>query len=46
MPELPEVEIVKQSLFKNINNKIIKSVRINNPNLRFKLPYNFSYVYK
>ena len=46
MPELPEVEIVKQSLFKNINNKIIKSVRINNQNLRFKLPHNFSYVLK
>ncbi len=46
MPELPEVEIVKQSLFKNINNKIIKSVRINNPNLRFKLPCNFSHVLK
>ena len=41
MPELPEVEIVKQSLLKNINNKIIINVKINNPNLRFKIPNNF-----
>ncbi len=44
MPELPEVEIVKQSLKKNINKKIIKNVQINNPNLRYKLPYNFKNV--
>ena len=44
MPELPEVEIVKQSLLKNINNKIIKKVKIYNSNLRFKLPYNFCSV--
>ena len=42
MPELPEVEIVKQSLEKNIENKQIKDVIVNNPNLRFKLSKNFS----
>ena len=42
MPELPEVEIVKQSLEKNIENKEIKDVIVNNPNLRFKLSKNFS----
>ena len=42
MPELPEVEIVKQSLKKNIENKEIKDVIVNNPNLRFKLSKNFS----
>ena len=42
MPELPEVEIVKQSLKKNIENKQIKDVIVNNPNLRFKLSKNFS----
>ncbi len=46
MPELPEVEIVKQSLLKNINNKLIKNVNIYNPNLRFKLPVNFKSVLK
>ncbi len=44
MPELPEVEIVKQSLLKNINNKIIINVKINNPNLRFKIPNNFRQI--
>ena len=42
MPELPEVEIVKQSLEKNIENKQIKRVVVNNPNLRFKLSKDFS----
>ncbi len=44
MPELPEVEIVKQSLLKNVNHKFIKNVKINNRNLRFKLPNNFKSV--
>ncbi len=41
MPELPEVEIVKQSLNKKIKGKIIQKVSVKNRNLRFKLPYNF-----
>ena len=35
MPELPEVEIVKQSLYKNIKSKKIKKIIIKNPNLMF-----------
>ena len=41
MPELPEVEIVKQSLDKNIKQKKVKKVIIRNKNLRIKLPINF-----
>jgi len=41
MPELPEVEIVKQSLAKKIQKKIIKKVIIKNRNLRFKIPLKF-----
>ena len=41
MPELPEVEIVKQSLAKNIRQKEIKKVIIKNRNLRFKIPLKF-----
>ncbi len=41
MPELPEVEIVKQSLNKIVKSKIIKKVLVNNRNLRFKVPKNF-----
>ena len=41
MPELPEVEIVKQSLDKKIKLKKIKKVIIKNRNLRFKIPLNF-----
>ena len=41
MPELPEVEIVKQSLNKTITGKIIKDILIKNRNLRFKIPKNF-----
>ena len=41
MPELPEVEIVRQSLNKKIKGKIIKRVLVKNRNLRFKIPYNF-----
>jgi len=40
MPELPEVEIVRQSLSKNIKGKKINKVLVRNRNLRFKLkPY-------
>ena len=35
MPELPEVEVVKRSLEKNINNLIIKKVTINTNKLRY-----------
>jgi len=41
MPELPEVEIVRQSLNKKIKKKCIKKVIIRNRNLRFKIPRNF-----
>ena len=41
MPELPEVEIVKQSLAKKIQKKKIKKVIIKNRNLRFKIPLKF-----
>ncbi len=37
MPELPEVEVVKQSLQKKILNLIIKKVKINDINLRYRL---------
>ncbi len=41
MPELPEVEIVKQSLDQKIQQKKIKKVIIKNRNLRFKIPLKF-----
>jgi len=41
MPELPEVEIVKKSLAKKIQQKKIKKVIIKNRNLRFKIPLKF-----
>ena len=41
MPELPEVEIVKQSLDKKIKFKTIKKVIVRNRNLRIKIPINF-----
>ena len=42
MPELPEIEIVKRSLFKMINKAKIIDVKINNKNLRYKIPDTFS----
>ena len=39
MPELPEIEIVKRSLFKKINKAKIVNVKINNKNLRYKIPH-------
>ena len=42
MPELPEVEIVRQSLDKKIKQKKVKKVIIRNRNLRFKIPLNFN----
>ena len=41
MPELPEVEIVRQSLDKKIKKKSIKKVIIRNRNLRYKIPGDF-----
>ena len=41
MPELPEVEIVKQSLDKKIKLKKVKKVIVRNRNLRSKIPSNF-----
>ena len=46
MPELPEVEIVKQSLDKKIKFKKIKRVIVRNRNLRFKIPKNFEVFLK
>ena len=41
MPELPEVEIVRQSLLKNIKGKKINKVLVRNRKLRFKLETSF-----
>ena len=46
MPELPEVEIVRRSLDKNIRQKKVKKVIIRNKNLRIKLPSNFEKILK
>ncbi len=46
MPELPEVEIVKQSLDKNIKFEKIKKVVVRNRSLRFKVPKNFEIILK
>jgi formamidopyrimidine-DNA glycosylase len=46
MPELPEVEIVKQSLNQKIQQKKIKKVIIRNRNLRFKIPFKFEEILK
>ncbi len=46
MPELPEVEIVKQSLIKKIKSKKIRKIIIKNGNLRFKVAKNFSSILK
>ena len=42
MPELPEVEIVRQSLDKKIKQKKVKKVLVRNRNLRSKIPLNFA----
>ncbi len=46
MPELPEVEVVKQSLIQKVKSKKIKKVIIRNRNLRFKIPSNFQSILK
>ena len=40
MPELPEVEVVKRSLTNKAQNLIIKSIKINDARLRYKLDKN------
>ena len=40
MPELPEVEVVKRSLINKTQNSIIKSVKINDGRLRYKIDAN------
>ena len=44
MPELPEVEIIKQSLKKSILYKKINKVLIKNRNLRFKIEKNLNQI--
>ena len=46
MPELPEVEIVKQSLVKNVKSQKILQVIVRNRNLRFRIPRNFKNIIK
>ena len=46
MPELPEVEVVKQSLYKKIKFKKINKVLVRNRNLRFKVPEEFEFFLK
>ena len=46
MPELPEVEVVRQSLNKKIKQKKVKKVIIRNRNLRIKIPLNFTRILK
>ena len=46
MPELPEVEVVRQSLNKKIKQKKVKKVIIRNRNLRLKIPLNFELFLK
>ena len=41
MPELPEVEVVRQPLSKKIKQKKVKKVIVRNRNLRLKIPLNF-----
>ncbi len=41
MPELPEVEIVRQSLNQKVKDKIIQKVLVKNRNLRFKIHSKF-----
>ena len=46
MPELPEIEVVKQSLDKKIKFQKINKVLVRNRNLRFKVPKNFEFFLK
>jgi formamidopyrimidine-DNA glycosylase len=42
MPELPEVEIIKRSLSKIVNNTKIVDIKVFNKKLRYRIPNNFS----
>ena len=46
MPELPEVEVVRQSLNKIISQQKVKKVIVRNRNLRHKIPSNFEKLLK
>ena len=46
MPELPEVEIVRQSLNRQVKNHKIINIQVNNRNLRLKVPKNFEKIFK
>ena len=46
MPELPEVEVVKQSLERTIKNKYIIDILVRNPNLRLKITSKFAKILK
>ena len=46
MPELPEVEIVRQSLNRQVKDQKIISIQVNNRNLRLKVPKNFEQILK
>ncbi len=46
MPELPEVEVVKQSLDRKIKFQKISKVLVKNRNLRFKIPKTFCFFLK
>ena len=40
MPELPEVEVVKRSLTNKAQNSIVKTIKINDGRLRYKIDRN------
>ena len=42
MPELPEIEVTKRSLFKKIIKAKIIDIKIYNKNLRYKITDSFS----
>jgi len=46
MPELPEVEIVKQSLQNKVLHRKINKIKIANKNLRFKVKKNIENILK
>jgi len=46
MPELPEIEILKKSLNQNIKSAKITKIKINNRNLRYKVPININKIFE
>ena len=44
LPELPEVETVKQGLEQSVLNKEIARVALNRPDLRFKIPESLRHI--